>query len=131
MIHKACPVALHPDGAPQRLPVFSDSQAGPQLVRGTLTGGADPTRAAAQALFEASGLETRAALPLGQSHAIVDGEIWHFVLCRIAPPVRERWQHASTGCGGRLRKFHWHALDAAAPLPPPAQSALSWIKAQL
>ncbi|PTX57316.1 NUDIX domain-containing protein [Litoreibacter ponti] len=131
MIYKACPVALHPDGAPRRVPVFEHPLAGLQLVKGTVRAGEDPTRAAARELFEESGLETRAAIPLGQSDGIVAGERWHFALCRIAPPVRERWQHHCADDGGHLFKFHWIALDEPSDLPAPFDAALAQMRALL
>ena len=131
MIHKACPVALHPDGAPLRIPVFEHPQAGLQLVKGTIEPGEDPTRAAARELFEESGLETRAAIPMGTAQ--INDQTWHFALCRLAPPVRDRWKHfckddAKNG-EGHLFKFHWHDINA--PLPQPYQQALDWIRSQL
>ncbi|WP_415921433.1 NUDIX domain-containing protein [Tateyamaria sp. SN6-1] len=111
----ACPVALHPDGAVRRIPVFEHPQAGLQLVKGGVEPEERPERAAARELFEEAGLETRAALLLGQSDDIVTGERWHFALCRIVPPVRDRWQHLCADDGGHLLRFSWVALDAPAP----------------
>lgn len=129
MIAKACPVPLHPDGAPLRIAMFKHPVAGMQLVKGTMLESETPERAAARELFEESGLETRSALRLGASEEIVAGQIWHFSLCRVVPPVRDQWQHACTDDGGHLFKFHWHALDESAPhdLAPPFQRALAWI----
>ena len=93
MILKACPVVLHPDGAPPRIPVFRHPQAGLQLVKGGIREGESPEAAAARELFEESGLETRSTLLLGTSDSIGADETWHFSLCRIAPPVRARWAH--------------------------------------
>lgn len=129
MINKACPVALHPDGAPLRIPVFAHPLAGLQLVKGTVNPNEDPTHAAARELFEESGLETRSAIPLGTCE--IAGDTWHFALCRLAPPVRDRWQHFCKDDGGYLFKFHWHPLDTPIELPAPYQSALDWIRAQL
>ena len=129
----ACPVALHPDGAPLRLPVFRHPQAGLQLVKGGVHADETPAAAAARELFEESGLETRAALPLGTSALIHQDELWHFALCRIVPNVRQTWAHHCRDDGGHLFRFHWHPI--ADPLPedahPVFQAALDWIREQL
>ena len=124
----ACPIALHPDGAPQRVPLFEPPQTGTQLVKGDINVGARPETAAARKLFEESGLETRAALLLGQSDAIQEGAIWYFSLCRLARPVRPEWSHFCKGRDGYLLRFHWHDLSDAAPSRCHVQfhNALSW-----
>ncbi len=129
----ACPVALHPDGMPRRVPVFDHPLAGARLVRGVLRDGEAPERAAARELYEASGLETRAALPLGTSDAITPGTRWHFALCRVAPPVRAAWQHAAPDDGGHLLRFRWHALDDLPPdgMDPAHARALDWMREAL
>lgn len=133
MILKACPIALHPDGTPRRIAAFSHPQAGAQLVKGTIEPGEVPARAAARELFEESGLETRTAMSIGQSDQIVADETWHFVLCRIVPPVREAWQHHCADDGGHLFRFFWQPLDT--DMPPefglPFQNAVRWIRANL
>lgn len=131
MIHKACPVALHPDGAPLRIAVFRHPQAGLQLPKGTVKQDEHPTRAAARELFEETGLETLSAISLGQSDTIVEGERWHFALCRIKPPVRDRWRHHCTDDGGHLFECFWQPLDKSADLPDPYSSALDWIAAEI
>ena len=129
----ACPIALHPDGAPQRLAVFEHPQAGWQLVKGGLRPNEPPTKGAARELFEESGLETRAAIAIGQSDTIQDGANWHFALCRIAPPVRTQWQHFCKDDGGHLFRFEWMDLQAAPKhsFHPIFLRALAWIKAEL
>ncbi len=130
MTQKACPIALHPDGLPRRIPAFEHPKAGLQIVKGTIKPGEAPERAAARELFEESGLETRAALNLGQSDAIVEEQVWHFALCRIVPPVRDRWQHFCADDGGHLFKFFWLGLDDPIPegFASPFQRALHWIR---
>ena len=129
----ACPVALHPDGAVRRIPVFEHPQAGLQLVKGGLRAGEAPAMGAARELFEESGLETTAAIPIGQADDIAADEVWHFALCRIKPPVRDRWQHLCTDDGGHLFQFHWMALDSAPPdgFHPKFLRALDWIRGAL
>ena len=129
----ACPIALHPDGVPQRIAVFEHPQAGWQLVKGGLKPGEDPARGAARELFEESGLETRAAIAIGQSDRIQDGTIWHFALCRIAPPVRAQWQHYCTDDGGHLFRFEWLDLHERVDreFDPIFLRALDWIRAAL
>lgn len=131
--HVACPVALHPDGAPLRVPVFQDQLGRFQLVKGGIEAGERPETAAARELFEESGLETRGALLLGTADDLHDGEIWHFSLCRVVPPVRARWQHFCEDDGGHLLRFHWHGLGTPDPAPfhPKFQKALAWIRATL
>ena len=126
-----CPVALHPDGAPLRVPMFEHPHAGFQLVKGGLRNGERAEAGAARELFEESGLETRSALYLGESDAIQEGANWHYSLCRLAPPVREKWQHYCKDDGGHLFKFSWIELDAPNQLQPPFSDALAWIKAAL
>lgn len=132
MIHKACPIALHPDGAPLRLPVFIHPQTGLQLIKGTVAPNEPPAKAAARELFEESGLETKQAIVIGESGTIAAGQIWHFALCRIASQVRPEWQHYCADDGGHLFKFHWHKLDASHKgFAPPYQNALNWIATHL
>jgi len=129
----ACPVALHPDGFPARIPVFEHPQAGFQLIKGGVTPSERPEAAAARELFEESGLETRAAVSIGHSDSIQENARWHFSLCRVAPPVRPQWQHLCCDDGGHLFKFQWLALTAPPPEPfdPIFQRALDWMRAQL
>ena len=42
---------------------------------------------------------------------IWDGERWHFILTRIRPPERERFQHFCKDDGGHLFQFFWHEID--------------------
>ena len=126
-----CPVALHPDGAPLRIPIFEHPLAGFQLVKGGLRIGERTEAGAARELFEESGLETRSALYLGESDAIQEGASWHFSLCRLAPPVREQWQHFCKDDGGHLFKFSWIELNTSNQLNPPFSDALAWIRATL
>ncbi|MEM7472350.1 MAG: NUDIX domain-containing protein [Pseudomonadota bacterium] len=132
MIHKACPVALHPDGAPLRIAAFVHPLAGLQIVKGTVEPGEHPASAAARELFEESGLETKSAIAIGDSLDIAPGQHWHFALCRVAPPVRDPWQHHCEDDGGDLFEFFWHPLggpkDAFAE---PFQNALAWIERHL
>ncbi|MEL6565344.1 MAG: NUDIX domain-containing protein [Pseudomonadota bacterium] len=129
----ACPVALHPDGGVRRIPAFAHPHAGLQLVKGGVRPGEAPEAAAARELYEEAGLETRAALSLGMSGGIVDGECWHFALCRLVPPVRDRWQHVCADDGGHLFRFFWLALDDDAPdgFDPRYLRARDWIRATL
>lgn len=129
----ACPIALHPDGATRRIAVFEHPRAGMQLVKGYIRPSEQPAAVAARALYEQSGLETRAALPIGSTANNQSDEIWHFALCRIVPPVRDRWQHLCVDDSGHLFKFAWMPLDT----PPPQEfderdlRALDWIRATL
>lgn len=128
----ACPVALHPDGAPLRVPIFHHSVAGLQLVKGGLRPQERPEAAAARELFEESGLETRAALYLGHSTDIAPDSDWHFALCRVAAPVRAQWQHLCADDGGHVFRFEWLDLTAEVPqMDPIFQRAAAWITAAL
>lgn len=132
VIQKACPIALHPDGAPLRMAAFDHPLAGRQLVKGTVETGENPAKAAARELFEESGLETKSAILIGDSADIVQGQLWHFALCRVAPPVREAWQHFCDDDGGHLFRFFWHPIDAAPTgFATPYQTALGWISTHL
>jgi ADP-ribose pyrophosphatase YjhB (NUDIX family) len=129
----ACPVALHPDGAPLRLPMFEHPQAGFQLVKGRVKEGEHPDAAAARELFEESGLETRAALLLGTSDDIQPDVTWHFCLCRIVPPVRDAWVHLCSDDSGHLFRFFWQDLNTDPPTDcdPVFHAALAWIREHL
>ena len=129
----ACPIALHPDGGLRRIAAFEHPQAGLQLVKGGVRDGEAPAAAAARELFEEAGPETRAALLLGQSDEIADGACWHFALCRVVPPVRDRWQHLCADDGGHLFRFFWLPLDETAPdgFDPVYLRALDWIRGAL
>ena len=113
MIHKACAVALHPDGDPVRVLAFHHPTAGTQLVKGTIRPDEPPLKAAARELWEETGITVRAGLLLGQSEAIADGELWHFALLRPAPPVPDRWQHRTLDDHGHIFDCFWQALDGA------------------
>ncbi|GFE51002.1 DNA mismatch repair protein MutT [Roseobacter cerasinus] len=129
----ACPVALHLDGVPRRIAAFEHPQAGLQLVKGGIRSGERPEHAAARELFEESGLETRAAISLGESTKIDAGARWHVSLCRLAGPLRDNWQHHCADDGGHLFRFFWLELDAALPegFAPPYRRAVDWIRGQL
>lgn len=129
----ACPVALHPEGFPRRIAVFEHPQAGVKLVTSGFSASLRPEQAAAQRLFDTSGLETRAALSLGVTTDIEPGQRWHFSLCRLAGPVREVWQHHSKGDDAQLLRFFWIALDDPTPqaLDAPFDAAVSWIRGAL
>lgn len=132
MTPKACPVALHPDGTPRRIAAFIHPSAGTQLVKGGFRPGEAAAPAAARELFEESGLETVTALALGESDEIASGERWHFVLCRLKPPVREAWQHLCADDGGQLFRFFWHPIEQdLSEAAEPYQKALHWIRAAL
>ncbi len=131
-IHKACPIALHPDGAPLRIAAFTHPQAGLQIVKGTIEARENPAKAAARELFEESGLETKSAISIGESEDISEGQTWHFAICRVAPPVRESWQHYCQDDGGHLFKFFWHPLNAdPTDFALPFQNALNWVSDHL
>jgi len=130
--HVACPIALHPDGAPHRIPVFRHPVAGMQVVQGEMRAGARADAAAARELFEESGLETRSAITLGHSDAIQDGSLWHFALCRVASPVRAQWQHLCRDDGGHVFVFKWQDLDTVPPeMDPIFQRAMAWMRGAL
>ncbi|MEM1302365.1 MAG: DNA mismatch repair protein MutT, partial [Pseudomonadota bacterium] len=85
-------------------------------------------------LFEETGLETLSAIPLGASTSIVAGQTWHFALCRIKPPVRDRWRHLCSDDGGHVFECFWHPIlpgPNAALLPDPFDAALAWIRQEL
>ncbi len=126
----ACPVALHPDGTPLRLPIFEHPKGGFQIIKGGIKANERPERAAARELIEESGLQTRSALLLGHSDDIVSGERWHFSLCRVAPPIRDRWQHFCADDGGLLLRYEWAALDDTRLTGRFARAA-KWIEAAL
>ena len=109
----ACPVALHPDGMPRQIAPFEHPNADLQLAKGGINPGETIAAAAARKLYEESGLDTRAALPPGNARDIYPDQKRHFALCRIASPVRARWQHHCADDGGHLFKFQWMPLDAS------------------
>ncbi len=132
MIHKACPIVLHPDGAPLRHLMFEHPTAGLQLVKGSIEPGEPPVRAAARELFEESGLETVAAVPIGHSDEIVSSERWHFSLCRVKPPVRDAWFHLCADDGGIRLRLSWFEFGTSLPdFSTPYVKAASWIERSL
>lgn len=127
----ACPVALHPDGAVQRIAVLQDASGAQQLVKATAPTPEEATGTAARALYAMSALETRAALPIGTSDLIDPDEVWHFALCRIVPPVREHWKHLREN-SSELLHFGWIPLDASVHgFSAQDKRALDWIRATL
>lgn len=111
MTAKACAVVPHPDGAPTRILCFDHPVAGAQLVKGTIEAGESPLAAARRELWEETGLVARSGLLLGVSETIAEGEVWHFALLRVAPPVRETWQHHCADDGGHLFHCRWQMLS--------------------
>jgi len=124
MIEKACPIVLHPDGAPRRLLWFQHPNAGTQVVKGGVKPGETPLYAAARELLEETGLRARSGLPLGQSDSIVDGERWHFALLRIRGPVPEHWDHRTHDDHGHIYACRW--LDPNARHPFQGRFARAW-----
>ncbi|WP_299025378.1 hypothetical protein [uncultured Sulfitobacter sp.] len=127
----ACPVALHPDGGIRRIAICQHPTQGLQLLSAPSDTEQAATATAARHLYAVSGLETRAALPIGTSPDIQPDAHWHFALCRIVPPVRDRWQHLCAH-SSQLLQFSWISLDAAVDgLDAKDARALDWIKTTL
>lgn len=122
---KACAVVLHPDGAPARLLAFEHPLAGAQLVKGGIKPGETPEYAAMRELYEEAGLESTAALPLCVKE--IEGQPWHFILCRAKPPVRARWQHLCKDDGGHLFRFFWQPVEEAPSFEGPFAQAWATI----
>lgn len=129
MTAKACAIVPHPGGAPLRLLAFEHPQAGLQLVKGTLRPDEPPLHAARRELCEETGLVARSGLMLGETADIVPGQLWHFALLRVAPPVAERWRHNCADDGGHVFDCQWRALDGAAPFEGRFARAWDWVKA--
>ncbi|MEO9822675.1 MAG: hypothetical protein ABJ370_17045 [Paracoccaceae bacterium] len=128
MIHKACPVVLHPDGAPLRHLQYRHPETGLQLVTTTIPQDDNPVRSATHYLFKATGLETSAAIPLGHSDEIANKERWHFTLCRIKPPVRDEWAHVNADDPTYRLLCSWFLLDDISPdMSASCINALRWI----
>ena len=126
-----CPVALHPDGATRRIAISQHPTEGLQLLKANEPTRQDSAGCAARALYAMSALETHAALPIGTSPDIETSAEWHFALCRIVPPVRERWKHLHAEAGILLH-FSWMPLDEEIEgLTPQDLRALDWIRATL
>lgn len=115
----ACPIALHPDGAPLRL-ALAEGQRFPPLVQFDQ----DAAPITARHLLHSLGLETRSAITIGMSTEVAKACAVHFVLCRVAPPVRPRWKHQQPD--GTLITAGWVSFDALA-----ANDVTDWIKATL
>jgi hypothetical protein len=128
--HVICPVALHPDGAPLRIPAFKHPKSGLQIIKDDFQQPAHAAHTAAQTLFNVSSLETRNALLIGQSENIQTDTIWHFALCRLAPPVRRAWQHLNRD-DKTLLKFQWIEVSNPPLLHDIDTSALSWMEKTL
>ena len=128
MIQKACAVVLHPDGDPLRVLMFEHPQAGLQLIKGGIKSGETIAYAGMRELYEESGLETVSAHVIGASDRIVEGQEWHFVLCRIKTPVRDQWQHFYTDDGGHLFRFFWQDLNTLPETHPTFVNAFKEIQ---
>jgi hypothetical protein len=115
----ACPIALHPDGTPLRLALAIDQTLPPMIEFQN-----DAAPAAARHLFETLGLETRSAVTIGMSTEIAKACAVHFVLCRIAPPVRDQWKHLRPD--GITITANWVNFEAL-----PSNAAFRWIVANL
>lgn len=110
-----CPVALHPDGLPLRLPVIEGADGTLTLPHCAQEPDVTRSQAAANVLYHQTGLETGAAVFIGDDQGrIAQNTLWHFYLCRIAPPVRTRWQHL-TPCK-TLNRLGWIELSADAKM---------------
>lgn len=131
MIHKACAVALHPDGAPARIVAFEHPIAGHQLVKGTIEPGEPPLKAAARELWEETGVSVRSGLMLGQSTEIAKGETWHFALLRPSPNVLTTWRHQTVDDHGHVFACYWQPLEGPHPFRGDFDRAFGFIKAQL
>lgn len=129
--HMLCPVALHPDGAPLRLPVIVQPDGSQALVHCPETSANNRAQTAADALFIQTGLETRDALLIGHDEGTIErGALWHFCLCRVTPPVRAQWQHLTRA--RILNRLSWLNLAADSAALSPTDAALcAWIKASL
>lgn len=119
MKHLACPIALHPDGAPVRM-AFICGQTVPTLADFDH----DAAPAAARHLFATMGLETRSAITIGMSTEVTKSCAVHFVLCRVAHPVRLQWKHQQPD--GTLATGHWIAINDL-----PANAITRWIVANI
>lgn len=115
----ACAIALHPDGAPLRL-ALADGQTLPPMAEFTDT--AAPL--AARHLYNTLGLETRNAITIGSSTQDATASEVHFVLCRIAPPVRAQWKHQQSD--GTVVIARWVAFEDL-----PSNDLMRWITANL
>lgn len=115
----ACAIALHPDGAPLRL-ALGEGQTVPPMAEFSH----DAAPFAARHLYNTLGLETRNAITIGMSAQIAKASSVHFVLCRIAPPVRAQWKHQQSD--GTVVVARWVAFEE---LPP--NDLMRWITANL
>ncbi|MEP5152294.1 hypothetical protein [Planktotalea sp.] len=122
-----CPIALHPDGAPLRVPAYLHPQNGLEIIKDTLQSEDHIAHEAAQVLFRLSSLETRHAIAIGQSQEIETGVTWHFALCRLAPVVRDMWQNVNPS-DGTLLKFQWFDLSDSPALSQTDTNALKWVR---
>jgi len=105
-----CPVALHPDGAPLRLPAVTQADGSQALVHCPENPALPRAQTAANALYHQTGLETRNALFIGRDEGQIEqGALWHFYLCRLALPVRDRWQHLAPD--QTLNRLGWLELS--------------------
>lgn len=90
-----------------------------------------PLRAARRELWEETGLLANSGAMLGSSPAIVEGEVWHFALLRVRPPVRDIWRHATMEDQGHSFTCQWHALTGPHPFERRFQRAWEWAKTAL
>jgi len=129
--HLLVPIALHPDGIPLRLPAHETTNGSLRLIHGPEPVPQRTSRAlgAAQLLFHATGLETRDARFIGHDEGRLEhGTMWHAYLCRIKPPVRDRWKHVAPG---GMRILRWCRIDSELTLSDADAACLRWIRSLL
>jgi 8-oxo-dGTP pyrophosphatase MutT (NUDIX family) len=109
--NKVCPVVLRTVGTTVQVLVFEHPRAGCQLVKGTIEAGESVDAAALRELAEESGIDSAAvSRHLGVWPSGFDDQVWAFVRCEPAQPLRESWVHHAADDGGHVLRFYWWPL---------------------
>jgi len=96
--------------------VLTHTQAGTQIVKGTVEPGETVVQACTRELAEESGVTgAECVRDLGTWEQCPRGQVWHFREMAVSAELPENWNHFTHDGGGQLFVFRWHALDQPAP----------------
>lgn len=110
-MNKACPVVLRNSSKGPELLVFRHSEAGVQVVKGTIEKGEALEAACEREFFEESGIRARAGKYLGRWEASYKHQVWGFCLMDTPTDLPDSWVHYTEDDGGQEFSFFWVNLN--------------------